>query len=90
MYQPKPSTLESIDINFSCPPMGDAEVDSKTAIRAAFRDLAEFLVHHTPDCPSQVFALRHLAKAQSEAMDCLAPMVVARYRNFAAPAEAVS
>lgn len=86
MYQPTSMMLDAIDMNFGCPQLGDAEVDSLTAVKAAFRELADFLVHHTPYCQEQVRALRHLAAARTEAIDSLAPLKVAKHRNQLAQA----
>jgi hypothetical protein len=78
MFTPTQMMLDALDTYFGRPYCGDEEVDSITGVKAAFRDFADFLVHHTPYSPEQVTALRHLAKARSEAVESLAPMKVAK------------
>jgi hypothetical protein len=88
MYQPSKMMLDTIDFQFAVPPIGDDEVDVKTVLKAAFRELADFIVHQTPACNNQTIALRALAKARTEALDSLSPMIVAKYRNVARAATA--
>jgi hypothetical protein len=83
MYYPRPSLLESVDINFGVPPNSDVELEPVAALKAAFRELADFIIHHTPDCRDQQLSLRYLARARTEALDSLAPLNVAKHQQLA-------
>lgn len=81
MFKPTQMMLDSIDMNFGCPAIGDEELDAVTAVKAAFRDIADFVAHHTPYTPEQVISLQHLAKARTLALESLAPMKVAKAKH---------